>query len=462
VCNTTKKFLPIASKDYLARIILQKYTTETAKEHHLNSMYLHEGLLACFIARMPNRDQEIYMSILEDSTAFISEYYDEESLLELQKLLQKCHLWQPERNAIFTSACLRDLASAHFATPWFQCYSRLLSYNILVPFKLLNIYDTPSHIRNMILTPRDLNHIERKLFTIYEPPTDIQQKRISPSRRFNNSGPLIVSTLSKFKKNMNKYFFLDKWHPLINWEEFFLVGGSVLRAVLADPFDPMKENATQDIDLFWIGKEKDYYDYEHAYTKFVKEIKDQFGFWAVKTFTNDDAQRNNYIRRVEVSVNKNTKLIFQLIWYKDGLSKEEILSIFDLETCMIGYDGKNVHATYGWVQAQTTGTSVNYKLINSKNDLDLFLPRTVKYWMRGYDILTPNNFDITAMHSFFKLSGDDLNFKLQELKKLSKAVSSVESIIEDPENDIDFSYSGFLLNNDSMQVRDAFVNLITE
>jgi hypothetical protein len=78
---------------------------------------------------------------------------------------------------------------------------------------------------------------------------------------------------------------------------------------------------------------------------------------------------------------------------------------------------------------------INYKLVNSAEIVSTFLPRTMKYASRGFNLLVPKNFD----------------------------KSIIRQAIENPKERpaLKEGYTGFLLNNDSMNLKALFANLLS-
>lgn len=129
-------------------------------------------------------------------------------------------------------------------------------------------------------------------------------------------------------------------------------------------------------------------------------------------------------------------LELQFIWYENSLSPSNILGIFDLDCCMFAFNGKDALATYGALQSVRTQTMINYKLIRDPADFSQFLPRTVKYHQRGFRLLVPHDFDCSL------------------IKTLERAPR------EEEKGNIKGDYAGFLLNNDSFEIRKRFVGAL--
>jgi len=146
-----------------------------------------------------------------------------------------------------------------------------------------------------------------------------------------------------------------------------------------------------------------------------------------------------YVRIVEVKFPEMENMppksvVFQFIWYSTRITKQQVLQIFDLDCCQVGYDGNKVFSTLSFVQSIATRTMINYKLVNDYFDLCTFLPRTIKYQKRGFKLLVPKKFDVSLL-------------KREYEPRKQTPVSNSEKY-------------GFLLNNDSLNVRETFVHLI--
>lgn len=80
---------------------------------------------------------------------------------------------------------------------------------------------------------------------------------------------------------------------------------------------------------------------------------------------------------------------------------------------------------------------INYKLINSSRDVSTFLPRTLKYAKRGFRLLVPKKFDTDVL------------------------ITAIENPLKPDEMpSVKSGYTGFLLNNDTMDVKQEFVEIL--
>lgn len=232
----------------------------------------------------------------------------------------------------------------------------------------------------------------------------------------------------------------------MDWEKFFLVGGSVLKCILQDSF----ESTSSDIDFFFIGD--DYCDYRSLIEDFRKDAieyfdKDVYPEEKINSWKNKNTDIFDdymYVRNLFLDFN-GKKLKFQFIWYdcietSSVMSPVKIFNIFDIDCCQVGFDGTDVRCSFPFIQSVNTGTFINYKFVNSKTNVKNFYPRTKKYMSRGFTLIHSKKFDRNLLES---LNDDN---EVWDEKKL----------------DIRDKYAGFLINNDSMQVCNQFVKLFEE
>lgn len=367
---------------------------------------------------------------------------------EFKELLLKCHLFTEHINGVFGVQCYSQLR--HFSlTPQFQTLSRLAPYHkyLIGDKHRLSNPLLPLHhpgVRHM-LAPRSLNAIELQLFNIYnykDPSTPLTADKV-PQR----AAPLIRRK-EEFKRAMNKRFKYNVWAKWIKWNKFFMVGGSVLNCLLNKEFagniDSIMTNTmdigvncrvvatSQDLDFFFTCS--DFIKYRDSVDKFTEQLE------TVADGGVQEGKKDSAYVRTRIAKVKGQELKFQFIWYDDDMAPDVILHIFDLDACQVGWDGKDVLGTPSFVQSLTTSTMINYKLVNNEDDAETFLPRTYKYLQRGFTLLTPKKFDTSILAALDQVKQDDID----KLKRNIKC-----------------NYTGFLLNNDSMQVCRHFVELVT-
>lgn len=428
-----KRFQSLPKNEYLAISVLQKYAPNTFKNLELGESHCHEAVLAGWFLhnyrhyiRDLHKESNLEGTISEDGILPFSTFRyvwmldgaaDEEMLQEdilVRKLIQKGSLYSPEINCVFTEKCFTEM-QAFYGTPIFQAYSRLMPYNLI---HLQNKFPLVALHKHLYLVNqyRKLNSWEMNLFKLFDGKDPKLPK-----------GP-VVHTLKQFEKKMDEEFHLRKWRDVMDWESFFLVGGSVVKCLLKESF----EAKHQDLDFFFTAC-----DYNKCWKK-VDEIANEMKKKGYKVQFGDYGQ---YVNSFEVSFDGKNMIKFQFIWYDDNFTREKLLNIFDLDCCQVGYDGRQVLSTYAFVQSITTRTTINYKLVNSKKDVETFQPRTVKYVKRGFSLLVPKAFICEILN---------LENAEEEVVKFNVLKGSCG----------DGDYAGFLLNNDSLKVRDSFVDLI--
>eukprot|EP00727_Mastigamoeba_balamuthi_P009972 m51a1_g5598 hypothetical protein (275) ;mRNA; r:673435-674259 len=249
-----------------------------------------------------------------------------------------------------------------------------------------------------------------------------------------SSGPLIVP-LKEWRARMCEEFYLVDWEDVIPWDSFFLVGGSVLRCLLARSFVP---DDPQDLDFFAV--ELEFYDWKSKFAGVVKALRDRGA-----TVVHPD-YLDQYVRTLHVKLpgSRTAEIKMQFVWYDQRMARERVLNVFDLDPCMVGYDGVRVLASLPFFQSVSTRTCINYKLVNSAENISTFISRTIKYATRGFALLVPRGFDRTLLGQL-PLSSRAFRDSVAMLKQQVKGSSVRHS-----------TYAGFLMNNDSLGVRAAF------
>lgn len=426
---TCTRVYNLKNSQNLALATLKKHAEKQIRTVGLDYDYAHEASLAGWIidnytAVIEEHNEEgLELPTYQDFATCFSNNSEYSEWDKFKKLLLKCHLFADNINGMFGAVCYRDLLPL-YPTPQYQTLSRMAPYHKYLisgqKYQMSNPLIPLHHpgVRNM-LVPRSLNTLELQLFNIYN--TESPDKPLAPEKIPQRASPLIRDE-KEFKKALNKKFKYDTWAKLIEWDNFFMVGGSVLNCLLQNEF----KAKNQDMDFFFSGD--DYSDFTNFLEKFEKNLT-KIATGKVKYGEND----SQYVKTFSANV-KRKKLQFQFIWYDDDMDPNIILHIFDLDACQVGWNGEEVLGTPSFVQSLTTSTMINYKLVNNGEVLN-FLPRTIKYLQRGFTLLTPKQFDMNII----------AKGKVGEEKK----------------QDIKCEYTGFLLNNDSMQVCKQFVELVT-
>ena len=85
---------------------------------------------------------------------------------------------------------------------------------------------------------------------------------------------------------------------------------------------------------------------------------------------------------------------------------------------------------------------ISYKLVENCHDTQKFIDRIIKYNQRGFQLLVPHSFDEQYLLDAIKLQQHG-NYN------------------NDQDIDSD-SYDGFMLNNDTLNVRNKFIDLLKQ
>ena len=366
-----------------------------------------------------------------------------------------------------------------------------------IGYALINI-----HKRIQSVTHRQLNYYEQKLFKtlLFEVNASlfssheisIMHKRKTTSSAITCNVPIVSRKI--FENRLFSDFHYSKWRNCVDWDQFWLIGGSVLKCIL-------KQNWNEtNIDL-------DFFANNISYNEYISEIKEfakRCAYKGYRVLIQENIDDNQSVNNIYVNFarqqNDNiytcgggenschflTKCSkseiesimdqgiegqkqwqkFQFIWY-DSLTKQELMNIIDIDCCQIGFDGGNVICTYACLQVMTiyiyinmyitesyticydtyiiqsisTRTMISYKLVENGKDSSQFLDRILKYIERGFTLIVP--------HSFKDKYINDAMSLLNQTEK--------ENIYNDM--DTDNKYDDFQVNNDTMQVRNKFVDL---
>ena len=74
----------------------------------------------------------------------------------------------------------------------------------------------------------------------------------------------------------------------------------------------------------------------------------------------------------------------------------QIMHSFDLDICAAAFNSKKVFISFGCLQSLNTGYTTCFALSNSSADFVKRATRLAKYQQRGFNILCPNGFHISA------------------------------------------------------------------
>lgn len=302
---------------------------------------------------------------------------------KLERLFKILAIYDKSLPFIFEPRIFNNL-SLFSKTSLFQTLSRLLSFNCAfhsglnnknengLNYALINI-----HQKNAIqnLMPRKLNFYETKLFRLFKfKQQSSNNKKVSASNTLNQSKSChIIYGLNQFKNRLNHIFHFNKWKNGLNWDKFWILGGSVMRCLLNS--NKMNQNKmlikNQDIDIFSINI---------GFNEFMAEIQSfsqyvrNYGYNVLLESRNHESccVQNIYcnfcsIQETDLCFGERVRPIhheqvadiikigkwqkFQFIWY-DSLSKQSLMNVIDLDCCQIGFDGKSVLCTHAFIQVQ--------------------------------------------------------------------------------------------------------------
>eukprot|EP01105_Mastigella_eilhardi_P014341 TRINITY_DN3269_c0_g1_i6.p2 TRINITY_DN3269_c0_g1~~TRINITY_DN3269_c0_g1_i6.p2 ORF type:complete len:490 (+),score=116.07 TRINITY_DN3269_c0_g1_i6:66-1535(+) len=354
----------------------------------LDGEYIHEASLTGwvlhnylpYLATLNERLKLVPKSEWEhvtDESLFASFHVDGnegKSFEQLQQLIETAGLWAPSNLPLYEKLCVDRICEAFPRAPCARAFKRLLPYCIELEPRLVRVHGT---VGSSLLRPRKLTKWESSLFKLAHP-----ESYTAPAEEPDT---LVVGP-AEWAASMDALFHMDKWRDILPWHDFLLVGGSVLRCLLRKPF---ASDTEQDLDFFAINME--YYAWENAFKTFVKALKNK-GFQVVKHADED------YVKTATVTFAPGVApLKMQFIWYGEEFSRSRCLNVFDLDPCMVGFDGKNVLATPPFFESIATGTCINYKMVNNRENVGTFVPRTCKYVRRGFSLLVPTRFDMGAL-----------------------------------------------------------------
>ncbi|CAF0877434.1 unnamed protein product [Adineta steineri] len=210
---------------------------------------------------------------------------------------------------------------------WPYILPRLFSYSPFIyrpNYTLVNIFDVPFVLQPDLLTSRELN-----FFHLYGeiPPTP----------------PPIVTTLQEFYYNLTQRFSFNKIAPLIDFNLFSLLGGSVLISILRH----VPETMTSDLDFFYVG---------HSFNNFIKTIRTIQRNLGNIYFTKNTILSRERVYQTELILcttireliqesASQKKIILQFIYHPKVVSIEPYLMAFDLGIAQIAYNGREVVCT---------------------------------------------------------------------------------------------------------------------
>lgn len=239
-----------------------------------------------------------------------------------------------------------------------------------------------------------------------------QQENMLFSKYQNNivqtTGNYFINESDEFKRNFD--VFTEHQLKLVDWNNIFVAGGSVLACLLPLPKNYKKTNGARrkyfhdiefpdsDIDIFIYGIEDENKANEKM-IKIVNEIKDFLPYSSI-------AIRGKHAITI-VSQYPHRHIQFVVRLYK---TKTEILAGFDVDCCSVGYDGTNVYMT----------PRAHYAIMRKCNTVDMtrrspsYEMRLAKYGKRGFMVEVPNYEKYNVNPALFEKRLD----KVQGLGKL--------------------------------------------
>ncbi|KAK8812344.1 hypothetical protein WA158_007578 [Blastocystis sp. Blastoise] len=204
-----------------------------------------------------------------------------------------------------------------------------------------------------------------------------------PLKKPRKDNQLMISTKAEFQRNWN--IFTERLFEYLDWDHLFVAGGSVLGCVLKVPNGADKDYRTlrhyyhEDV---YSGSDLDLYIYGLNEDEAIEKMKDIYNTICDAIPVTVFAFRTAYtITLVSEFPFRHIQIILRLY-----SSPAEILMGFDVDSCAIGYDGKEVYMVPRCHQA----------LVRHRNVIDMsrrsptYEQRLTKYAKRGFDIEVPS------------------------------------------------------------------------
>eukprot|EP01119_Soliformovum_irregulare_P006221 TRINITY_DN1802_c1_g1_i1.p2 TRINITY_DN1802_c1_g1~~TRINITY_DN1802_c1_g1_i1.p2 ORF type:complete len:471 (-),score=181.89 TRINITY_DN1802_c1_g1_i1:54-1466(-) len=247
----------------------------------------------------------------------------------------------------------------------------------------LELIQLEDHFRKMYLDDRQNNELKEPfsgLVSVFEnfgkfqfQPLDsdeislpmlLKNSRISDSEI---SGKSAIVDQEKFQRNFGE---LMGHLSCIDWSNVFVAGGAVLGSLLEIQVENQVEFSTSDVDVFFYGL-----DVSGAANKLAQILGNLSSQAPMVTFRSKHAVTVSY-----GYPKRNLQFIL-----RNYLSAAEILQGFDIDSCAIGFDGKNVWAAPRAVRAITK----RYNLVNLTRRSPTYEYRLFKYSKRGFGVMIP-------------------------------------------------------------------------
>lgn len=276
----------------------------------------------------------------------------------------------------------------------------------------LKIFELENKLRNNLekINDNDLIKLDSsKNINDYKPiniPNN--NKNIMINSKFD--GSKIFSDFNNFNKRL--FNMTGGMLSYINWDNIVLAGGCISNVINSNCSDKF----VTDIDLFVYGLNKD-----DAITK-ISTIISNLQEYCKDNFTSDMyILKNDYVITLIPTVKSKrifkTQIILRL--YKNI---HEILIGFDVDSCCVGYDGKNILLTPRSLNAFKTG----YNVIDLTRRSPSYESRLYKYYKRGFGIYIPFEYQNKNNKLYFinqnSLGLDKLLYliKYNKIKNLNK------------------------------------------
>ena len=223
----------------------------------------------------------------------------------------------------------------------------------------------------------------------------------------------IINSKKDFYTKFEKHFGFSKWSHYIDWQNYFVAGGSILTCLRKD----FVVKPEQDVDFFSFHvSDIDFFNATFlTMQRLMKEenlkVKLELGYHHPDAFTyvficlyflyfqTYTSRRKRilggylHIINFKVYIEENKIVKFQFIRsYLDRPRSDKwmTLSEFDLNCCQVGWDGKNVLCTPAFIHANTTNHVINYKL--NPEEIKFYAKRILKYTERNISFLAPHGF----------------------------------------------------------------------
>lgn len=225
------------------------------------------------------------------------------------------------------------------------------------------------HQRIEKVVNRRLNKYEEKLFKplLFEVNASMficpEYGHVKNNTPIHNIHTEVIVNRQTFISRLSTDFHYSKWRHFIDWDQFWLIGGSVLKCILSNTWNDIN------IDLDFFANNISYNEYISAIKEFAKRCSHKgYSVLIQENIDSKQSVNNVYVKfdgeksssselseyspqEIESKINgqKWKWQKFQFVWY-DSLTKRELMNIIDLDCCQIGFDGANVICTYACLQ----------------------------------------------------------------------------------------------------------------